>query len=273
MTISELKAVQTTLNTKPIQAGSRENRSAPEIGSNGHGDVIVQPTLNVPKIEDRMELPKTSFLSQASHPGFNQIARNVRGLDQSFKKISGQLQEMKRELTTLIKQYPPYPPGSEVRAETLERVNSLRRQIEQLDFPKSREQDASSVKTDISYATNLGTQKGTLVLEPIAGDGYMLSIRQVVNNTENKSEINLPEIPLDADDEKIAAFMKKINAVESTIKQKKMNFSIEIIKANENTEFSDIEAEAVSADVRSTLADGKGYSITQQPLHFLGFLG
>ena len=69
----------------------------------------------------------------------NQSARRVRTFDRTMEKVNTHIKNMKKELSVIVKNYPPFPPGSEERIARLRRFNSFRKQIEQLTIPPMQE--------------------------------------------------------------------------------------------------------------------------------------
>jgi hypothetical protein len=61
-------------------------------------------------------------------------ARNIRIADQSMQQINDYIDQMKANLDAIVKQYPPYPPGSEERVSFLRSFNAFRRLIDRLSF-------------------------------------------------------------------------------------------------------------------------------------------
>jgi hypothetical protein len=72
---------------------------------------------------------------QAVNAKLNQTAMSVRTDDQIMDTIGKFIAEMKAQLERIIKNFPPFPPGSEERAKILRSYNALRKQIEQIAFP------------------------------------------------------------------------------------------------------------------------------------------
>ena len=64
-----------------------------------------------------------------------ELTQNIGVADQAMREIDGRLQEAKDDLTEIVKMYPPYPHGSEERAEFLNSYHSLRMQVDNLIFP------------------------------------------------------------------------------------------------------------------------------------------
>lgn len=68
---------------------------------------------------------------KAEHQAF---ARMVRKMDHQMEKLGHHLEKMKARISDIIKQYPPFPPGSEERIQRLKSINSIRKQIDELSF-------------------------------------------------------------------------------------------------------------------------------------------
>lgn len=67
------------------------------------------------------------------------VAQSVRQADRGLGQVGELLQGMRQEAETLLKIYPPYPPGSERRVEYLNSINGLRQQLEAMTFPTPEE--------------------------------------------------------------------------------------------------------------------------------------
>jgi hypothetical protein len=65
----------------------------------------------------------------------NAYAKIVRHTDAVLEKASNQVDLMKRPLEAIIKNFPPFPPGSEQRADLLKSFISLRKEIDKLTVP------------------------------------------------------------------------------------------------------------------------------------------
>ena len=74
---------------------------------------------------------------QESKNGLNDTAKSIRIADESMQKINEYVDQMKANLTAIVKQYPPYPPGSEERVSFLRSFNAFRQLIDRLSFNTS----------------------------------------------------------------------------------------------------------------------------------------
>ena len=65
----------------------------------------------------------------------NLVAKNQRIFQKQFQQIDNSIEQMKAQLERIIKQFPPYPPGSEERIRALRAYAGCRRLIDQLTIP------------------------------------------------------------------------------------------------------------------------------------------
>lgn len=65
----------------------------------------------------------------------NQVADSVRQADTAMQEIGRSVDRMKGSLDQIIKNYPPFPPGSEQRVKALKNFSALRNEIEKLTYP------------------------------------------------------------------------------------------------------------------------------------------
>lgn len=80
-----------------------------------------------------------------SHAGFaalasvkdaaGDLALSLRLGQQSLVQAAALVQEMRQDAQTILKNYPPFPPGNEQRMNYLNSIVGLRRQLEALTFP------------------------------------------------------------------------------------------------------------------------------------------
>ncbi len=66
---------------------------------------------------------------------FNAVVKSIRIADQAMAEISANIEQMESEVQMFVKNYPPFPPGSEERLQLLSQFTALRKQIDQLTFP------------------------------------------------------------------------------------------------------------------------------------------
>jgi len=115
-------------------------------------DIRMQVTGAVNQAKNSDKAEKSGFVARSGDASgqFRQInvgyaaqAQNIRKADQTLEAVANAMQQMRQGLETVVKNYPPYPPGSEERKDVLTNYAALRKQIEQMTIPP--EQDPASV--------------------------------------------------------------------------------------------------------------------------------
>jgi len=100
---------------------------------------------------------------QASHYSRNEVAASIKNSDSSMVEIGAKIDSMKENLEIIVKNFPPYPPGSDDRLKFLRNFNSLRQQIDALTIPRPNETSDIALKLQ-----GLGTGKGGLNIPALA---------------------------------------------------------------------------------------------------------
>jgi hypothetical protein len=111
-----------------------------------------------------------------------------------------------------MKQYPPYPPGSEDRVKYLSRFALLRKQIDQLTIPP----DAGA--RHILGSADRGAAKDWTV--DIGGIKTGLTIRRQPVQA-GQDGLGLPEISAGASDEQVTALHKALVTARQTLQQRR----------------------------------------------------
>jgi len=78
----------------------------------------------------------------------NALALKVRGADRTIGMIEKHVEEMKSTLEGIVKNFPPFPEGSEERIRMLKTFKALREQIESLTLPPPSNQDDFKLMVD-----------------------------------------------------------------------------------------------------------------------------
>jgi len=89
-------------------------------------------------------------------------ARNVQNADQIMDTIGKYLEEMKAQLTRIIKNYPPFPPGSEDRVKILRSYSALRKQIDDLTFQTQDQKVAKAIADSIAIPQKKDSKNSTI---------------------------------------------------------------------------------------------------------------
>ncbi len=114
-------------------------RIAPTGKQEGNGRKTVQET---PDLKERDTLiqnhSKWSEL-QRINDSLNEVAQKKQTSDKILNQVEDYIDRMKAELERIIKNFPPFPPGSEDRIEMLRKYVGFRKLIDQLTIPPPEE--------------------------------------------------------------------------------------------------------------------------------------
>lgn len=124
----------------------------------------------------------------------NSYAKFVRHTDAVLEKASSQLELMKKPLERIIKNYPPFPAGSEERADLLRSYISLRKEIDRLMVPPPQD-------------------LATPALTRLFGDLFDAEGKLTAGST-----LGIPaDIPLDTGDHQIISVIEKVDTAKMQI--------------------------------------------------------
>ena len=126
--------------------------------------------------------------------------------DQAMGEIDEEMQEAKRDLTKIIKMFPPYPHGSEERAELLNSYRSLRLQIDKLTFPP---------ESDLA-AQILGGSGDDLLPSELQGF-------QVSTGKEGLDLVVLQVAVDDMEDDELPALIENIDRASALLQERRMD--------------------------------------------------
>jgi hypothetical protein len=137
-------------------------------------------------------------------------------------EIGANIEQMESEVQMFVKQYPPYPPGSEERLQLLNRFAALRKQIDRLTFPPdpfAQKIIGDSGSGDKAQAWDVSVGDKTL-----AG-----AIRRQPMHTGSEG-INLPEMPADASDKDIADTQAALRRAWETVAERRGHMADDVKK-------------------------------------------
>jgi archaellum component FlaC len=184
--------------------------------SSEHDDVIKTPK------GEAIDGIKAEISVFSSHPlqkfnaEFNAVVKSIRVADKAMGEIEANVEQMESEVEMFLKQYPPYPPGSEDRIKYLSRFAMLRKQIDQLTIPP----DAGARHI---IGPSQGSSSGDWQIE-ISGQKIGAVIRrQPVHAGDGGLE--LPEISVASSDEQIKGLHQALGQARSVIKERRSELS------------------------------------------------
>jgi hypothetical protein len=92
--------------------------------------------------------------------GTNKLALSVKTADNTMAQIDDYLKQMNVNLDGIVKQFPPYPPGSEDRVRLLKSYSALRALINRLTVPSENNGEKSIVSQQTAAAIGSNTTDG-----------------------------------------------------------------------------------------------------------------
>jgi flagellin-like hook-associated protein FlgL len=175
---------------------------------------------------------QSSFNSlQSANSSLNFAAMSIRIADEAMGRVETYIDQMKAELGKIIKNYPPFFPGSEERVKFLRSFTALRRQIDQLSFAPDYKQDLKITADSINI--------------PRAGDW-----KAVVGNRGSRPAIpgpqvsidatrfNIPELSENATDAEIHAAIENLQDAKKALAQKRSELATNALSIQQFLEFN-----------------------------------
>ena len=165
---------------------------------------------------------------QAINARLNRVAMNVRVIDQIMDTIGRYLEEMKAQLERIIKNFPPFPPGSEERVKILRSCNALRKQIDQMTF-SLKNQGAIKVPANPTMVTE----------------------------TKDSKDLSIPKLSETATDQEIAAAIESLNAAKQAFQESRAGVAAEAfgISSSEVVKSKWVELDRNGEEVESDLSE------------------
>lgn len=131
---------------------------------------------------------------QASKEALNSLGRDINVAEKAMRSIDSNIGQMKEELLTIIKNYPPYPAGSEDRVKRLKSYSSLRGLIDKLTYPPENDNAQTilrgSVNKDGIEAKGVDGQISTIKSQPVHPGANGLNIA-TLSETASTEEIQI----------------------------------------------------------------------------------
>jgi len=244
-------------------------------GLNKKMDSLTQRLRTGEKINSSKDNPSAWEAVNNSHSTFNRlqainssldmVAINIRIADTTMATIGDYLDNMEGQLEMIIKRYPPFPPGSPQRTESLEGFNAFRKQIDQLTF--APDEGAKKIMADPSVVADAGDW------DIIVGENSAkktIHSRQVHTGPEG---LNIPELPETATDSEIAEAVANLRTAKNTLEQnraglaidtagiarcldrntKTANFHRNRVERIKNADMNEVAAQIKSVELRQTL--------------------
>ena len=257
MVNSEIRINQVSLSHAP----KAHNPDSPTKRSDGNNNISAQGN----EQSRLLEPVRNPFAFNTLNPvksRLNAIAESIRASDKAIKAFGNYIDRMKAELGRIIKNYPPFPPGSEERAKLLKSYISLRKQIDQLTVPPPSNEITIKILTDSGFV-------------PEAGDWDILTV---------PNGIRIPGLSEDATDEDIATSIEALEKGKEKILQRREELAGEtekMISQEKDTFFSKLfpgygdelaEPELKSREMGNTLSTESGITLSRARSQLLSLL-
>jgi len=184
--------------------------------NSGNDDIIKTHT------GDAIDGIKAEISAFSSHPmqqfnaEFNAVVKSIRIADKAMGEIDANVEQMESEVEMFLKQYPPYPPGSEDRVNYLSRFALLRKQIDQLTVPPD-----AGARYIVGSAPSSPPNEWEV---EISGQkiGAVIRHQPVHAGAEG---LDLPEISVESTDEQIKDLHQALGNARSLIKERRSRLS------------------------------------------------
>jgi flagellin-like hook-associated protein FlgL len=164
---------------------------------------------------------RSSFQSfQAVNDSLNNVAMTIRTADNTMDSIGKIIDQMKSQLDIIVKNYPPFPQGSEDRVKLLESFNAIKRQIDQLTVPPNNK-GVWKVLADPSTTQEAGDW--TILTGPNGEQGIIHN--QQVDTGPNG--LNIPDIPVNATDQQVGDMINTLAAAKTTLNSRQNALEME----------------------------------------------
>jgi hypothetical protein len=129
------------MDIHPLQNGPVpiNAHSIPSVRQEGIGKKILQEIGDLQGKEFFSRKHSELLELQKINDSWNDIAQKKRINDKMFNKVENYVDHLKEQLERIIKNFPPFPPGSEERMQLLRNFAAFRRLIDQLTIPPPEE--------------------------------------------------------------------------------------------------------------------------------------
>ena len=200
----------------------------------------------------------------------NSAARTIRDADKNMGKIENYIDRMKAELQRVIKNYPPFPPGSEERVRRLKSINAFRKLIDQLTIPPPNEEFAAKIMAGRDAVLEIEDSKGML------GENKLQRKTHTHQAQTGHGKLDIPQLQEDQNNKGIQGFIEKLDAAREKLRQRRSDLATDaadIIDSYEHiTESTEIHR-SYGEELKSALMEAVfelksselGYSLTMEP--------
>lgn len=211
-------------NSQTISVARDKSSPAPLSASATNKPVNTTPTKKLQSPEIHVDSPgqvSRAYLALSkTTTQINQVADSVREADSTMQQVGDTLNRMKGSLEGIIKNYPPFPPGSEQRVKALKSFAALRNEIEKMTYPPEPslvpKLIADPAKSPGSFTVTLDTQGTSVELD-----------RQQID--PGPKGLNIPVLPTtppqDSGDDPIHNAISALNLAAKIVQDRRQSLS------------------------------------------------
>ncbi len=219
------------------------------------------------------------------HSRLNSAARTIRVADETMGKIESYIDRMEAELQRIIKNYPPFPAGSEERVKRLKSINAFRKLIDQLTIPPPNDEFAVKIMAHRDAVSKTDDSK------KMPGENKFY--RKIHSHQAHTGPewLGFPQVQEDANDEEIRSALENLEISKERLRQRRSELAADlagIINSYEREveaagifhsygdEFESVDTEAEtelkSREFGYTLAIEPGMTLTEAQSQLLSLL-
>jgi hypothetical protein len=191
----------------------------------------------------------------ALHDRARVLASSIRTVDQAMEAATATIEAMKKPLNSIIKDFPPYPVGSEERSSRLRDFATIRTMIERLTIPPDKEIQQLAAASD-SVEPQVQTNQWVFSID--SGGSIETVWKEDVRI--GPSGVNIPELapPESVDDRSIEQALQQLDTAKVAIQARRDHLRERTLGAaglSSDQVITGKAAEARSIEVQTDMAD------------------
>jgi len=140
--------------------------------------------------------PLASSRLDSAKSRLNEMAKSIRHAQGSVETAERYVDRMQAELGRMVKNFPPFPLGSEERVQKLKTLNSYRKIVDQLTFPQNDQVSRGAVTPEAAQGFHRGSE-----------------------------ELEIPGLPDGATDEEVRASLEELGRAKEELGQRRERLS------------------------------------------------
>jgi hypothetical protein len=226
-TISNLRA------SVPDAEGTQGQSNAAKLSKNAVNRLGAQAEAYTPEHSDGIEETDRSNIAFGKIHAINSsrmsIAKSIRTVDQTMETIADHIDQMEAPLQTIVKNFPPFPRGSEERVKLLQSYTSFRKLIEQLSFPPE-DKVAATIMGQSSDSMPAGDLNVAFLDDSF---DRIVHSQQIQDGAEG---LGLPELSADSSDEEVASALDELDTARQALAEKRAQLAADTLGLDRLTE-------------------------------------